>query len=394
MEDKFIEKEHKYIYQTYKRFPLVVDYAEGCYVYDVNGNKYLDLLAGIAVNALGHSHPKLIKAIAEQSAKYLHISNYFYQKPQIELAELICQISGYSKVFFSNSGTEANEGAIKLSRKWGFDKNKSEIIGFSGGFHGRTYGPLSVMDKPLYKINMGPYLPNTKVIEYNNIQSLNDNLNENTAAIILEFIQGEGGLSEPTPNFIEEINKLKNKYDFLIIADEIQCGAGRTGKMFGFEHFNIKPDIITVAKGFGGGLPLGAIIFDEKLTNVWEKSNHGTTYGGNALACATGRVVIDELQNGLLEQVEQNGKYFKDELMKLQQKFDKYIIEVRGKGLMIGLLLSFDASELVNLLFSKRIISNAASGRVLRLVPPLIISKEEIDIFLQNLENVLSNMNK
>lgn len=384
------ERESQNIFQTYKRFPIVVKNAVGCRIYDTDGNEYLDFLAGIAVNALGHSHPAIIKAVSEQINKYMHISNYFYQEPQIELAEKLKDVTGYDRVFYSNSGTEANEGAIKLARRWGSSRNKFEIIGFSGGFHGRTYGALSLMDKPQYKDKMGPYLANTRVINYNNPDELREFVGDSTCAIILEFVQGEGGLTTVTEEFIDTINELKEKYGFLVIADEIQAGVGRTGKFFAFNHFNINPDIVTVAKGIGGGLPLGAILAKEELANIWDKGMHGTTYGGNAVAVAAGLAVINELQKGVLENVNNVSPYFIEKLTILKNKYPEKILEVRGLGLMLGLLLSFDAGELVKALIKKNVIANAASGKVLRIVPPLIISKSDVDEFIEKLDSVLA----
>ncbi|HRP01195.1 MAG TPA: aspartate aminotransferase family protein [Candidatus Kapabacteria bacterium] len=388
-----IEREHEVIYQTYQRFPLVVERALGSYLYDNQGNEYLDCLAGIAVNALGHSHPAILKAINEQSQKYLHISNYFYQEPQILLAEKLIELSGMSKVFLCNSGTEATEGAIKLSRKWGHKQGKLNIYGFAGGFHGRSYGALSVMDKPNYKIDMGPYLDNFKVLPLNQIEYLYENINSQTAAIILEFVQGEGGIATPDKEFIDVLLELKHIHNFLIIADEVQCGTGRTGKYFGFENFGVKPDIITTAKGMGGGLPLGSIIVSEELSQVWQKGNHGTTYGGNALACVTGMAVINELENGLLKEVVEKGTYLKLKLEDLQTKYPEQIKEIRGIGLMLGLLMNYESKIIVDKLFDKKVITNAASGYVLRIVPPLTISLAEIDIFINKLNETLSELN-
>jgi len=387
-----IEKEHNLIYQTYQRFPLIAERAEGCLIYDIDGNEYLDCLAGIAVNALGHSHPAILKAINDQVTKYIHVSNYFYQKPQIDLAEKLINLSGMDKVFFCNSGTEATDGAMKLARKWGHDKGKIDIIGFSGGFHGRTYGALSVMDKPNYKLNMGPFLDNTMVLPLNQIEYLYENINSKTAAVILEFVQGEGGIAEPSQEFIEVLLELKNIHNFLIIADEVQCGTGRTGKFFAFEHFGVKPDIITTAKGMGGGLPLGSIIVNEELSSIWQKGNHGTTYGGNALACATGMAVVNELESGLLEQVAEKGAYFKTKLEEMKVKYPNQIKEVRGRGLMLGLLMNYESKEIVDKLFEKRVITNAASGYVLRIVPPLIITQKEIDLFIERLDESLKEL--
>lgn len=392
--NNIIEREHEAIYQTYKRLPIVIERAEACRIFAENGDVYLDFLSGIAVNALGHSHPKIIEVIEDQVKKYLHVSNYFYQKPQIELAESLKRLSGLDKVFFSNSGTEAMEAAIKLIRKWSKQNGKKEIIGFSGGFHGRTYGALSIMDKPPYKEGMGPFLENCSVIPLNDIESLMSSINSETAAIVLEFIQGEGGISEPNNEFIEILDQLRNQHRFLIVADEIQAGIGRSGKFFAFEHFGIVPDIITVAKGMGGGLPLGGIIVSKELSEIWSKGNHGTTYGGNALACRTGMVVVDLLENGLLNHVVEMGEYLHSELFRVKEICSSNVLEVRGKGLMKGLLLNFDANILVNELLNNKVIANAASGYVLRIIPPLIVGKSEIDEFITILIDCLNNINK
>lgn len=390
--NQLIETEHKYFFQTYKRLDIVPERAEGCRIYDKDGNEYLDFLGGIAVNVLGHSHPRILKAIEEQSRRYLHLSNYFYQDIQILLVEKLIKMSGYSRVFLSNSGTESTEGAIKLVRRWGNLNNKSEIIAFTGGFHGRTYGALSIMDKPLYKEKMGPFLEQISILPYNDIKALKRFINDKTSAVFIEFIQGEGGVVEANQDFINEIFYFRDKFNFLVVADEVQSGIGRTGKFNSFEHYNVKPDVITLAKGLGGGLPLGCIIALEALSDVWSKGMHGTTFGGNSLACALGLVVLDELQNGLLEHVKNIGTYLKETLIKLQKAFPELIAEVRGRGLMQGLVLTFEAGRLVELLLEHKVIANATSGNVLRLVPPLIITKEDVDLFRDKLEFCLTKI--
>jgi acetylornithine/N-succinyldiaminopimelate aminotransferase len=392
MNNSLIEKEQKYFLQTYKRLPIVVDHAKGCSIYDKNGTRFLDFLGGIAVNALGHGHPKVIEAAKQQLERYMHLSNYFYQDAQIAFAVKLIQMSGFDRVFLSNSGTEAVEGAIKIVRRWGNLHGKTEIVGFTGGFHGRTYGALSIMDKPLYKDNMGPFLANMSVIPYNDCDGLEQNINAKTAGVILETLQGEGGVTAAKQCFIDKLFELKEKYNFLIIADEIQSGVGRTGKFFCFEHYGAKPDIATLAKGIGGGLPLGAILVRESLLDILGKGMHGTTYGGNAVACATGQVVLEELENGLMEHVTQTGNYLSEKLLFIKNKFPEKVLEVRGIGLMQGLLLSFDADILVKALLERHIITNAASGKVLRLVPPLIIGKAEIDELIEGLEECLMNI--
>ncbi len=390
--NQLIQAEHKHLLQTYKRLDIVPERAEGCIIYDKNGDEYLDFLGGIAVNLLGHSHPKILNALTEQAKRYMHLSNYFYQDAQIELAEKINKLSGYSRVFFSNSGTEATEGAIKFARRWGYLNNKSEIISFTGGFHGRTYGALSLMDKPLYKDTMGPFLENIKILPFNDIASLEDNINKNTSSVFIEFLQGEGGIVEAHPDFVNKLFELKNKFNFLVVADEVQSGVGRTGKFNFFDYYNVQPDVVTIAKGLGGGLPLGAILTTENLADVWTKGMHGTTFGGNALSCALGCVVLEELENGLMDYVITTGNYLKNSLLKLQKYFPDLILEVRGRGLMQGLLLSFEAIKLVELLLSQKIITNATSGNVLRLLPPLVIKKNDIDTLNEKLEYCLKKI--
>lgn len=392
MENNIIEQESQLFMQTYKRLPLVVEKAEGVYVYTKDGKQYLDFLGGIAVNTLGHCNPKINQAMKIQMERYSHLSNYFYQDTQINFAKKLIEATAYSKVFLANSGTEANEGAIKIARRWGAKNNKSNLIAFSGGFHGRTYGSLSIMDKPTYKDKMGPFLGNTSVLKYNDISDLQNSIDDNTSAIFLEFIQGEGGITAASNEWIEQIKKLKEQYNFLIIADEVQSGVGRTGKFFGFEHYNLKPDVVTVAKGIGGGLPLGVILVNSALDNIFDKGNHGTTFGGNALACASGIVVIDELKNWLLQHVIAVGNYFIEKLNTLHSRYPDLIKEIRGIGLMNGIVLSFDAAILVDLLLKNGVIANATSGNVLRLLPPLIIEKEHIDTFIDKIELSLNKI--
>ncbi len=392
MKTELIKKENRNILQTYKRHHLIVDKAEGVHIYDVEGNEYLDFLSGIAVNVLGHSHRKIIQAVEKQMSRYTHLSNYFYQDAQIEFAEKLIDISGYDKVFLANSGTEAMEGAIKLVRRWGNQNGKKEIIAFTGGFHGRTYGALSLMDKPHYKDMMGPFLNNMKVIEYNNIEALRANINENTAALLFEFIQGEGGIRPADRDWSNEIFRLRDEFGFKVIADEIQAGSGRSGRFFSFEHYNLRPDVVTLAKGIGGGLPLGCLLVDENLSDVFERGMHGTTFGGNALACVAGSVVIEELENGIMENAENVGNYLERRLLEIQKEFPDKVLEVRGMGLIRGLLLSFDAARLVSALLERRVVTNSASGYVLRILPPLIITESDVDVFIVALRYCLSDM--
>lgn len=389
MLNDIVEREHNAMFQTYKRLDIAIDRAEGCRIYDKTGNVYLDFLAGIAVNALGHSHPKITGAITKQVARYMHVSNYFYQDIQVEFAEKLKLLSGYGRVFLSNSGTEAMEGALKLARRRGNKNGRKMIYAFTGGFHGRTYGALSIMDKPLYKEGMGPFLENTEVLPYNNIELLKQKIDAGTCAVVLEFIQGEGGLASAGDAFVAELFALRDKYGFLVIADEIQAGAGRSGQFLSFMKYDVRPDIVTLAKGIGGGLPLGAILALESLAGEWKQGNHGTTFGGNAVACAAGKAVLDELSEGLMEQVIENGKYFIEKLEAARALYPDKVTEVRGRGLMLGLALSFDSTVLLKLLIENKVIANACSGNVLRIVPPLNITKQDIDEFSDILQYCL-----
>lgn len=390
--ENLIEKEQKYILQTYKRYPILIDRAYGTKIYDIYGNEYLDFLGGIAVNVVGHCHPNVITAIERQIKRYLHVSNYFYQDVQIEYSSKFLEISGYDKIFFTNSGTEAIEGALKIVRRWGNHRNKQKIISFTGGFHGRTYGSLSLMDKPHYKESMGPFLDNIKILEYNNSEALLNNIDDNTAGVFLEFIQGEGGLAKVSNSFVEKLMELKKKINFLIVADEIQSGMFRTGKLFAFEHYNIKPDIVTIAKGFGGGLPLGGILVQSHLQNIFEKGMHGTTFGGNPVACVAGLATLNVIYPNLLSKINDISKYLWNRLENIKDKFSEKVKEVRGLGLMCGLVLNFEANRLVEKLLEKKVITNATSRNVLRLVPPLIISEEDVDTFYHRLEDALAEI--
>jgi len=388
-----IEREAGVFFHTYKRIPLEIDRAEGMHLYAKDGRQYLDLFAGLAVNALGYAHPKVLQAIQEQSKKYIHLSNYFLQEPQIRLAELLVKYSGYSKIFLTNSGTEAIEGALKLARKWGASKGKNEFVSFSNAFHGRTMGALSLMDRPKYRDGYEPFLPDCTVVPFNHVGDLQKAVTKKTAAIILEFIQGEGGIQLASPRLAESLSELQQEFDVLIIADEIQSGLGRTGKFFGFQHYDVRPDIITVAKPLGGGLPLGAFLGSERVADVLEPGVHGTTFGGNPVACAAGIVVLEELmEHGLMARAAVMGDYFKAELLRLKDEFPKLVKEVRGFGLMLGVDLFHPCETIVATLRERGILVNCTEQTVLRFLPPLIIRKEHIDLAVEELRKVFEQI--
>lgn len=387
-----VEREHEAILQTYGRLPVVIDYANGCYIYDTDGNEYLDFLGGIAVNVLGHSHPEILEAIVDQSNKYLHVSNFFYQKPQVELAETLKYITGFDKVFFSNSGAESTEGALKFARKWGATHNKKDVVAFTGGFHGRTYGALSLMEGENYKNDMGPFIDDIKILDFNSVEHLETRIDENTAAVFVEFIQGSGGLTVADPEWVSKITELQEKYNFLIIADEVQSGLGRTGKFFSFEHYDVKPDIVTIAKGLGGGIPIGAILLNEKTSNLLGAGQHGTTFGGNALACATGLVVLKKLNEGLQTDINRIAAYLKKKLQELIQKYPDKIKTYKGLGLMCGLEFYSPAKPIVMELLNRKIITNSTSNTVLRLVPPYLIDRSMVDRLIKELDTIISEL--
>ncbi len=383
-----VDREQQALFQTYNRLPLVPERAEGSCIYGANNKRYLDCVSGLGAMALGHSHPKVLSAVQQQTHRYMHLSNLFVQEPQIALAESLIAVSGLERVFFCNSGTEAIEGAVKLVRR--FKRNSpGHIVAFEGGFHGRTLAALSMMNKPLYKDNMGPFGEGFVVVDENDTDTVKNAL-EGASAVFFEPVKGEGGIRLLNSAVVPLIQQAQSR-GTLVVCDEIQSGLGRTGAFFAFEHLDIMPDIVTIAKAIGGGLPLGAILAREVVAQAFEKGHHGTTFGGNAVACAAGQVVIQELQSGLLEAVREKSTYFLAELQKSLQ--DVQVVEsIRIYGLMIGIQLNESAGQYVErLLHEHNIIANATSGTVIRLLPPLIITPAELQEVATALHAVLSN---
>ncbi len=386
------EKESKYILHTYKRLPIEVDSADGVYIYSKDGRKFLDFFGGIAVNALGYNNPRVNAAIMDQVKRYMHVSNLFYIDSQIDLAETICNLSGYSKLFLANSGAEAIEAAIKISRKWGSAQEKSGLIALSNSFHGRTMGALSLTDRPKYRNGFGPFLPDVDHVEFNDRSELKAKITAATAAVFVEFVQGEGGVNVLSDDFVEELFALKRKYGFLVAADEIQAGIYRTGKLFSFEHYGVHPDLVTVAKPLGGGLPLGGVLVDATVENVLGYGMHGTTFGGNPVACAAGLATLRELTEKRIDlHVAKVGGYLKLRLLDLQKEFPDFISEVRGLGLMIGVECRTECSEIVSDLMSRGVLANCTNGNVIRLLPPLIIQEEHADMLISELREVIED---
>jgi acetylornithine/N-succinyldiaminopimelate aminotransferase len=385
------EREAGSFFHTYKRLPLEIMRGEGMFLFDRDGKRYLDMFLGLAVNALGYAHPAVTAAITAQAGRFTHLSNYFLQETQIRLAELLTAASGYPKIFFCNSGTEATEGAIKLARRWGLQRGKREILSMSNAFHGRTLGALSLMDRPKYRDGFGPFLGQCSVIPFNDVAALEKAVNDHTAAVLLECIQGEGGVRPVSADYARTLTRLQQHFGFLIIADEIQAGMGRTGTFFGFQHFDITPDVVLMAKPIGGGLPLGAILAREDVAAVLQPGMHGTTFGGNPVACAAGITVMEEVaQKKLIEHAAAMGKELKSGLEKLQADFPGKVKEVRGFGLMAGLELEKAGDPIVDALREQGVLINCTDGTVLRFLPPMIVQKEHISSTIDQLRTALA----
>jgi acetylornithine aminotransferase len=316
------------------------------------------------------------------------------QDKTVELAERIIIASGYKRIFFSNSGTEAVEGAIKIARKWGNGLEKIRLLNLTNSFHGRTMGALSLTERPAYREGYEPFLPNTDSIEFNNVEDLRAKVNEQTLGIILEFIQGEGGINVVSKEFAQELKSLQEKFGFLVIADEIQAGVGRTGKFFGFNHYDIHPDIVVIAKAIGGGLPLGVILGNDKVAEVLTYGTHGTTFGGNPVACAAGCAVMEEIvDKGLMKQAGIIGEYLKSKAIELQKQFPAIVKEVRGYGCMLGIDLNRGGQPVVDELLNRGILINCTNTTVLRLLPPYIITPEQCDQLMFELHSILKLLN-
>lgn len=395
--NEIIALDKKYHLNTFgDRLPVCFTKGEGMKLWDKDGKVYYDFLAGIAVNALGHSHPVLVNAIIEQAQKYIHCSNYYYIEPQAKLAQLIVENSCCDKVFFANSGAEANEGAIKLARlyfrKKGFPE-KFEIITLEKSFHGRTLATLAATGQEKYQKNYCPLTPKFLSVPMNDIDALDHAITEYTCAVMLEPIQGESGVNPANVDYIKQVRKLCDDRGILLILDEVQCGLGRTGKMFGYEHFGIEPDIFTLAKALGGGFPIGALCAKEPYASAFEPGDHGSTFGGNPLACSAGFAALSTIINdNLCDNSAIMGEYFINELNSLKEKHD-IIKEVRGKGFMIGVELSQPKAVEIKLkCLEAGYLIGSVGENIIRMLPPLIITKEDIDGYIAALDKVLSEI--
>ncbi|MBO8129508.1 MAG: acetylornithine transaminase [Peptococcaceae bacterium] len=389
-----MELSERYVMRTYGRLPLALVRGEGTYVWDADGNKYLDFVAGIAVNSLGHCHPKVVAAVQKQAGILMHCSNLYYIEPQARLARLLVENSACDRVFFCNSGAEANEAAIKLARKYAKaqlgDDCKYEIITALNSFHGRTLAAITATGQPKYQKGFEPLLAGFKYVPFNDLKALEEAVDDRTCAVMLEPLQGEGGVNVASEAYLQGVRALCDRHNLLLILDEVQCGLGRTGKLFAYEHYGIEPDIITLAKALGGGFPIGAMLAKERVAAAFSPGDHATTFGGNPLACAAGLAVVETLlQDGLPDNAVRVGRYFKERLEALLPRYE-FAQEVRGKGLMLGMQLRIPGASIERRCRERGLLINCVGGNVLRFVPPLVITEAEVDRALEILEAVLS----
>ena len=396
MIQKYIEDAEKALLHTYNRYQIVLDRGDGVYLYDIDGKKYLDFVAGIAVFALGYNNKDYNDALKAQIDKLLHTSNYYYNLPAIEAAKKLKEVSGMDRVFFTNSGAEAIEGALKAARKYAFLKdgsNDHEIIAMNHSFHGRTFGALSVTGNPHYREAFEPMIGNVKFAEINDFDSVLNCVTDKTCAIIMETVQGEGGIFPATEEFLTKVRALCDEKDILLILDEIQCGMGRCGYMYTWQKYDIKPDIMTTAKALGCGVPVGAFLMTEKVgQNSLVAGDHGTTYGGNPFACAAINKVLDLFkQDNIIENVNEVAPYLEKRLDELKDKYD-FITDRRGMGLMQGLVFDRPVADVINKALEKGLILINAGTQIIRFVPPLVITKENVDDMIAILDSCLESI--
>jgi acetylornithine/N-succinyldiaminopimelate aminotransferase len=387
---EIVELAHANLVNNYGCMPLAFVRGHGAYLYDADGNRYLDFFCGLAVTSLGHGHPRVVSAIKQQAEKLTHASNVFHTEPMARLAARIAQAFGDGRVFFGNSGAEANEAALKLARRWGHaNGGRFEIISTLGSFHGRTFGTLSATGQEKYHEGFQPLVPGFKLVPYDDIAAIERAVDPNTAAIIVEPIQGEGGVVMPRPDYLVRLREICDRAKLLLIVDEVQTGMGRTGKLFGYQHSGIKPDIITLAKALGGGIPIGAMVARAEVASVLTPGTHGSTFGGNPVACAAALAVFDALeQDGVIANAAEVGQYLIARLREISKECPA-VREVRGQGMIIGVALKHAAKSVVDACFRERLIVNGTADTILRLLPPLTLTREEADTGLGIIERAL-----
>ena len=389
-----MDLEREYLLQNYARYPLVLARGKGCYLYDLSGKRYLDFISGIGVNALGHAHPRLTKLIREQAGLLIHSSNLYYHQYQGPLAKRLAQMSGLERCFFCNSGTEAMEGALKMVHSHGhaIDAEKYQVIALENSFHGRSFGALSITGQPKYRKDFEPLVPGAVFVPINGIPALEAAFNQHTAGIVLEMIQGEGGINPLTPEFVAKARELADRYNALLVADEIQCGVGRPGTYFAYQRATpvILPDVMVTAKPLACGIPLGVIMANEKAAATIKPGMHGTTFGGGALACRVALEFCDILDE-LMPSMQRVGGYFHAELNQLAAKYG-FVKEVRGFGLMLGVELSMPGKDIVTEAMANGLLINCTHDTVLRFLPPYIITEKEVDQAVKVLGKVFAKV--
>lgn len=387
----------KYLMNTYNRFPITLRKGRGMKVWSSDGKEYLDFVGGIAVNCLGHCHPKVVIALQKQAQRLLHVSNLYHIEPQIKLAKLLIKHSCADKVFFCNSGAEANEAAIKLARKYAKDHTtpeKYEIITAYGSFHGRTLATLSATGQEKLQKGFEPLVPGFKYVPFNDINALKKAITKHTCAVMLEPIQGEAGIKMPVEGYLKKVRQVCDEHGLLLIFDEVQTGMGRTGRLFAYEHFDVEPDIISLAKGLGGGVAIGAILAKDSVAASFQPGSHAATFGGNPLACAAAIATIETLlEDGfILDNCKRMGKYFMKNLEGLKKDFPSLIAEIRGLGLMLGMEITKTCSSIVNSCADRGVLVNCTGGNVLRFTPPLIVTEKEVNYLIDVLEDVFGGI--
>jgi acetylornithine/N-succinyldiaminopimelate aminotransferase len=393
--EEVIQREKQFLLQTYNRYPLVIERGKGVFLFDFDGKKYLDFVAGLGVNALGHAHPRIVKTIREQAARAIHLSNLYYNEYQGRLAEKLCALSGLQRAFFSNSGTEAIEGSIKLARLAGHRSGgeaKSQLIALEGSYHGRSFGSMSVTGQDKYRKGFEPLLEDVKFVPRNDIEALRAVVTDSTCAIVLEPIFGEGGIYECSVEFLKECRTLADRHRAALIFDEIQCGLGRTGTIFAFQTFGVTPDIVAIAKPIAAGIPLGAFLATEDFASAISAGQHGSTFGGGPLSC---RVALEYLaileEENLLLHVSQVGAYLEQELKALTERFS-VAREVRGRGLIQGLQLDVPARPIVEQALAEGVLFNGTQDTVLRFLPPFLLQEKHIDKGMRVLKKLLRKL--
>ena len=393
MREEIIELERKYVAPTYVRPPFVLDHGEHSTLYDTDGKAYLDMVAGIAVNALGYSDPEVVRTIQTQALKLIHVSNLYHTAPNARLARLLCETSFADKVFFCNSGAEANEGALKFARKWARVKHgerKTAVLAFTGAFHGRLFGSLAMTPREKYQAPFRPLMPGVRFARFNDLADAEEQAGDDLCAIFAEPIQGEGGIHPATPEFLAGLRDIADRHNALLVFDEVQCGMGRTGYLWAHQFYGVEPDILTAAKPLAGGFPMGAVLMTDEVASTIEPGDHASTFAAGPLVSSVAEVVVSRISDPtFLAAVRKKGKFLGNLLVKLREH-NPHVLEVRGRGLMWGLELDVEAKQVVEKGYEQGLLVISAGPNVLRLVPPLVVTEEELARAVRIIEGILS----